>query len=185
MKLDLSLATGPGSRTYGGGHKERTIPPRVESCLKQLLGIEPLTNRVPGGPRFTHPELTDIKLGQCWQPQQGPPHHPGATQRGLPMPLVAPQEEILSMSVPGLGPPSSPLPPLTLQFLLPSRMCNAASGFRALARAVPSAQDNYPLCDCLPNSYKYFETQSKRLSCLEWSLSGLPRALGCKLSKHL
>lgn len=89
------------------------------------------------------------------------------------------------MFVPGLGPRSSPFPPLTLLFLMPSRMCKVASGFRALARAVPSAQDTHLLCDCLPNSYKYFETQTKHLSCLEWSLSRLPWALGCKLSKHL
>lgn len=89
------------------------------------------------------------------------------------------------MFVPTLGPRSSPFLPLTLQFPEPSGMCKPASGFRALPHAVPSVQDTFPLCDYLPNSCKYFETQTKRLSCLDCSLSGLPWALGCKLSKHL
>lgn len=99
--------------------------------------------------------------------------------------IQALQEEILSTFKPGLRPRSRSFPPLTLQFLVLSRMCSAASGFRVLAHSVPSVQDTFPLCDYLPNSYTYFETQTKCLSCLDCSLSGLPQALGCKVSSHL
>ena len=89
------------------------------------------------------------------------------------------------MFVPGLRSHSRSFPPLTLQFLVPSRVRSAASGFHALARAVPSVQNTFPLCDRLLNSHTYFETQTKCLSCLDCSLSRLPRALGCEMSKHL
>lgn len=74
------------------------------------------------------------------------------------------------------------LHPRTLCFptiLVLSGMHRAASGFRTLAGIVPSVQVTLPFSGCLPSSCKHdFQTQTKHVSCIDCSLSGLPRTLG-------